>query len=145
MMTSKSRMGLSLIEAMISVTILAIGMLGSMSLMSYTRHQNELEQERARAHQIITEEMEQLRLELYTRLSGGSQVTVWDNGTPDDVTDDTMGNLMVQIRDPYTNTDLAASPTPAQVVELEVTLSWNPRGRMGTNTMRETLMTYVAP
>lgn len=136
--------GFTLIEAIITVLIVTVGSIGALTLVSYLRLQNDLHQERARAHQIVCEEMERLRHELYTRITGGDTVTVWDNGTLDDDTDDTMGTLTVTVWDMDGN-ELAAAPSPAELVEVEVTLTWNPRGRMSGKTYRETVMSYFAP
>ena len=78
----KKQQGFTLIELMIVVAITALGLVAAMRLLMYAYLKNDLEQERARAHQVVCEEMEWLRHELYTRITGGRTVTVWDNGTP---------------------------------------------------------------
>ena len=138
--------GFTLVEVMVATFIVAIGMTATLSMLMFSRLQNELEQERSRAYQIVTEEMEQVRHELFTRISGGKTTTVWDNGTTDTTTDDTIGTLAVIVRDPKTGAQLFAAPVPASRVQVEVTLIWNPRGRLkASKTMRETAMTYIAP
>jgi prepilin-type N-terminal cleavage/methylation domain-containing protein len=137
------RRAFTLIESMIAVVILSIGMICSLTLMSFTTLQNNLEQERARAHQVVTEQMERVRYSIYTQVTPGSTVTVWDNGTTD-TSDDTKGTLEIIARNPA-GTKLTAAPVPAVRVQIEVTLSWNPRGRLSTKTFRDTLMTYIAP
>ena len=129
---------------MIAVVIVAIGMIASLQLLTFQHVINTLEQERARARQIVSEEMERLRHELYTRIEGGQSVTVWDNGTPDNTSDDTMGVLAVTVRDPD-GVSVFVAPNPAERVEVEVTLSWHPRGRFNDKTFQETVMTYIAP
>lgn len=136
--------GFTLIEALIAMSILAFGFIATVTLITSTQVNNSMEQERARAHQIVSEEMEQVRHNLYTRITPGRQITVWDNGTPDDTLDDTTGNLTVTIRDP-SGVELAAPPVPATRVEVEVTVDWNPRGRLAGKTLRETVMTYLSP
>ena len=135
----------TLVECMIAVAIVAIGPLSILSILAWVRLHNDLEQERSRAHQIVSEAMENLRLELYTCLTAGDTVTVWDNGTPDITSDDTIGNLEVIIFDPETNALLEKAPDHAKRVGVEVTLSWNPRGRLSGKTYRETVMTYLSP
>ena len=135
----------TLIETLIAMLIVMAGSMATISMLSAAQVNSSIEQERSRAHQIVSEEMERLRLQLYSLVSAGQQVTVWDNGTPDDATDDTNGTLEVEIRDADTNATLAAAPNPAKRVLVEVTLTWNPRGRLGGKTMRETVMTYLSP
>lgn len=136
--------GFTLIESMIAMVIVSIGFIATMTSLTFARIQNDLEQERARAHQIVSEQLEQVRSNLYTYISSGQAVTVWDNGTPDDTTDDTTGLMIVRARDTAGNV-IASAPNPAVRVEVEVTLTWNPRGRLAGRTMRETVMTYIAP
>lgn len=136
--------GFTLIESIIAVGLVALGMISTLSLIAATRVHNSIEQERARAHQIISEEMERVRFELFSRIEPGQQITIWDNGTPDDDTDDSRGTLEVIMRD-AAGTLLTGPPLNSGRVEVEVTLTWNPRGRLSGKTMRETLMTYVSP
>lgn len=143
-LTFRRRAGFSLIESMIATAILSLGFLGTVSLITFARVQNDLEQERARAHQIVTEKLEEIQRDLYTFLTPGSEVTIWDNGTPDNSSDDTTGQLEVVARDSDGNT-VAVAPNPAIRLVVEVTLTWNPRGRLAGKTMRETAMTYIAP
>lgn len=139
------RRGVSLIEVVIAVAIMSIGTLATLSLLTFMRLHNDHEQERARAHQIVTEEMEIVRFNLYPRIRSNSATTVWDNGTPLDPADDTTGTIDVVVRDAYTGTQLFAAPVPSRLLKVEVTLEWNPRGRLNTKTYRETLVSYVSP
>lgn len=137
--------GFTLVESIIAMAITAIGMLSTLSLLTFDRVHNDMEQQRARAHQIICEELERVRLELYSRVTSGSAVTVWDNGTPSDMSDDVSGVLEVEITDLASGTVLSASPVPAVIVQVEVTLSWSPAGRRSGTTLRETVATFIAP
>lgn len=139
-----ARIGFSLIETMIAILIVSMGSIATISMLTATHIQNDMAQERARAHQMVSEEMERVRLELFPRANPGQQVTVWDNGTPDDESDDSVGTLEVVMRD-LDGTELTVAPIPARRVQVEVTLTWNPRGRLQSKTMRETVMTYLAP
>lgn len=140
----KRQAGFTLVEAAVASVITLLGMIGGLSLMTFNVMQNDLEQERSRAHQIVVEELERVRHSLYTRIRSGSAVTIWDNGTPADPTDDTTGTIEVIVRD-ATGGALVAAPVPAVIVTVEVTLTWNPRGRLQNKTYRETVMTYIAP
>jgi Tfp pilus assembly protein PilE len=141
----RTRTGFTLVEAMITTMIVFIGMLAIISLVQWCQISNGMEQERARAHQIVSQEMEQVRLQLYTRVTAGTTVTVWDNGTPDDPDDDTIGELEVRMRDPDTGYWLSSPPSPAKRVEVEVALTWSPRGRISGKTLRESAMSYISP
>lgn len=138
------RRGFTIVEAMITVLIITAASIGGIEMVVFVRTQNTLEQERSRAQQIVSSEMERLRHELYTHITGGSTVTVWDNGTPADTTDDTIGTLEVIVHDPDGNL-LTEAPVPSVAVKVEVTLTWNPRGRRHGSTFKETVMTYIAP
>jgi Tfp pilus assembly protein PilV len=134
----------TLVETMFAVFIVSITFTASMSLIGYIRMQSTLDQERARAHQIVVGEMERVRFELYTRVTGGDQITVWDNGTPDDNTDDTVGTLEVIMRK-LDGSQIITAPIPAEAVQIEVALTWNPRGRIAGRVLRQSMMTYIAP
>lgn len=141
----KSQRAFSLIEVMIAIMVVALGTMSTMSLISYAHLQNAVEMERARAHQIVSEEIELARFDLYPRIREDDPVVVWDNGTPDYASDDTEGVINVTVSDPYTGENLVVAPVPAKVLLLEVTLEWNPRGRLGNKLYRETEMTYISP
>ena len=141
----RARAGITLVEVLVAVLVVAIGFSATLSLLIIDSVANDFEQERARAHQMVCEELELVKRTLYTRITGGNNVTVWDNGTPGVATDDTVGVIKVVVRDPKTHTLLTAAPVPAIRVQIEVTLTWHPRGRFGGKTMYETAMTYIAP
>ncbi|MCE5230418.1 type II secretion system GspH family protein [bacterium] len=142
--TFRSIRAFTIIEALVTVLIVTAASIGGIEMTAFVRTQNVMEQERSRAHQIVTSEMERIRNQLYTHITGGSTVTVWDNGTPDDTTDDTIGTLDVVVHDPAGHL-LTAAPVPAIAVKVEVTLTWHPRGRRHDSTFRETAMTWIAP
>lgn len=141
----RSSAGATLVESMFSVAITAIGMLSTLSLLTFDRIHNDLEQQRSRAHQIVCEELERVRLELFSRVTSGSQITLWDNGTPSDTSDDVSGVLEVEITDPDDGSVLSLAPVPAEIVQVEVTMSWFPAGRRSQKQLRETVATYIVP
>ena len=131
---------------MFATAIASLGILGTLSLLAYARIHNEVEQERARAHQIVCQKLDIERYQLFTWTQSNSEQTIWDNGTPDDPDDDTVGTLEMIVRNPQTGEVLSAAPNPSVLLEIEATLSWHPRGgRLSTKTLRETVMTYKAP
>lgn len=136
--------GFTLAEAVIGIAVVTLGAISTISLLMFTRLHNAEEQERARAHQIVSERMERVRLELFAAVIPGEDLTVWDNGTPDDPTDDTQGTLSVTIFDTDGN-PIASTPVPWERVAVEVTLAWTPRGGREGITLRESLMTFMSP
>jgi prepilin-type N-terminal cleavage/methylation domain-containing protein len=141
---SRARRGFTLVEAAIGIVIVSIGAIATLTLLMFTRLHNAEQQERARAHQIVSQEMEQRHADLYTNLTPGTTVTIWDNGTPDDTTDDTVGTLFIYVRDADGNL-ITQTPIPWERVEVEVTLAWNGRGRRAGIELRESLVTYMSP
>jgi len=130
---------------MFAMGICALGFLATVSMLTYTRLHNDLEQERARAHQLVSQKLEECKFSLYTQLVTGSAVTVWDNGTPTLASDDTTGQMSVIVKNAFTGATISAAPNPAVLVQVEVTLTWHPRGSLNNKTFRETEMTYIAP
>ncbi len=133
----------TLVEVLFSVAILAISMLATLSMLMFIRVENSLEQERARASQIVCKTIEDVQTNLASLANSSSVTIVWDNGTPDNPADDTQGTLEVTVRD--LNGVQLSNPQTAKLVIIEVTLSWTPRGRLSGKTMRESAMTYVSP
>lgn len=136
---------MTIVEVLISVLVVSLGFSSIVSLLILDAVGNDFEQERARAHQMVNEELELVKRTLYTRITGGRNVTVWNNGTLNNTADDTVGTMEVIVRNPITHASLSVAPVPAIRVQVEVTLTWHPRGRFNNKTMHETLMTYIAP
>jgi prepilin-type N-terminal cleavage/methylation domain-containing protein len=146
MKPTRKKRGFTLVECMLALAICSVLFLATLSALGYARTHNELEQERIRAHQIVSEYLEVERFRLFSWTQSESQQTIWDNGTPDDTSDDTLGTLEVAVRDPDTGAVLTMAPDPARLVEIEVTLTWQPRvARLKGKTFRESVMTYKAP
>ena len=143
----------TLVECMVATAVCAIVFLGTLGLLGFARMSNELEQERARAHQIVCQEIEVKRLALYSAMGdpednwrvSNSEPIIWDNGTPDDPSDDIKGSLAVTIRNAETGQILESPPNPAILVSVEATVSWRSVGRFSNRTLRETAMTLKSP
>lgn len=145
-MRRKHNAGFTIVETVIASAIAAFSIMATLSLLTFARLVNEIEQERARAHQIVCQKLEIERYQLFTWTQTGSEVTIWDNGTPDNETDDTKGLLEIVVTDPATGAVLLAAPDPAVVIQIEATLTWRVRGgRPAEKDLRETAITYKAP
>ncbi len=138
--------GFTLIEAVIASGIAAFTILATLSLLGFCRMRNEIEQERARAHQIVCQKLEIERYQLFTWTQSGEEVTIWDNGTPADKSDDTIGKLEIFVTNAATGAVLTAAPDPAVLLQIEATLTWRLRGgRLSETDLRETAITFKAP
>lgn len=141
--------GFTLIEAMISMLIVAIMGGGVLAMWPALAKLNTLEQERAAAFQIACQQLEtNIKLPDFPNLASSQAVMVWDNGTPNNLADDTNGMIDISVRDAKTGTQITSTPAtlgPNQWYRVEVTVSWHPRGTLQGKTMRETVMTYVVP
>lgn len=145
-MKRKQKIGFTLIESMIAATIATFSIIAILYLLGFLRMHNELEQERNRAFQIVTQALDLERYKLFSWTESRKIQTIWDKGTPTDPEDDTVGYLEVVVRDPKTGQILTTPPVPAVLVEIEATLSWKHRGpRLGQRDIRETAMTYKVP
>ncbi len=139
------RKGFILVEALIAVVIVTIGSMSTLSLLITARAHSAQEQERARAHQIATEQMEIVLHELFPTVVSGEEITVWDNGTPENPNDDTVGTVSVLLYD-INGTSISHTPTPWSRVQVEVSVTWTPRGRLNNDKeLREVLIAYMAP
>lgn len=142
----KNSKGFTIIECLIASAIMGVMILASLTLLLAAKMHNEMEMERNRAHQIITQALELEKYKLFTWTESDSEQTIWDNGTPDNTDDDTVGTLEVIVKDPKTGEVLTEAPDPATLVEIEATLTWNFRGgSMSRRVLRESVMTYKAP
>ena len=138
--------GFSLMEVLFTVGVAGISILAILSLLGAARLNNALEQERSRAHQIVSQALEIESFELFTFTHSQRNKTIWDNSTPDDTSDDTVGVLEIEVRDPQNNDLLTTSPDPAVIIQIEATLTWESRGsRVRGTEMRESVMTYKVP
>ena len=145
-MQSYRKSGFTLVECLIAVAITAVLFLATLSALSFARMNNAIEQERTRAHQIVCSAMDYQQGYLnHEHISSTSQATVWDNGTPDDPDDDTVGTLEIEIRDPDTN-DVITSVTGNRMILIETTLTWSPRlARIYKKTFRESVTSLKVP
>lgn len=140
--------GFTLIECMIAVGIASMLTIGTLSLLYLVRAQNEIEQQRARAHQIVSQKLEGERYLYHKYRIPSNTVTIWDNGTPYDPTDDTVGQMEIVIWDVRTHTLITGTVDPGtnNLVSIEATLTWSPRsGPAHNRTLHESVMAYAAP
>lgn len=135
----------TIVEIMMASLIALVAITATLNLLFYARTNNELEQERTRAFQIISQKLDVETYKLFTWTQSDAQVTIWDNATPDDPNDDTRGLMEIIVRDPDTRQVLNAVPNPARMVEVEATIRWKHRGPRPNRLMSETVITTKVP
>lgn len=147
--TGHHRAAFTLIEAMLSTLVVAVMGGGILVMWPAMAKLNTLEQERANAFQLACQQLEaNVKLPNFPNIASSQTVMVWDNGTPNNTTDDTNGTIDVIVRDAKTGAQITTTPGtlgPTLWYRVEVTVSWHPRGTLHGKTMRETVMTYVVP
>jgi Tfp pilus assembly protein PilV len=94
--------GFTLVECLLALVLATLIFTATLSMLGFARSHNQVEQERCRAHQIVCQALETERFNLFPKTQSDSIVTVWDNGTPADPSDDTTGELDITVRDPAT-------------------------------------------
>jgi len=141
---TKRTRGFSLIEVMVAMSVVLLGSISTIGLITQSKVISYSERDRARAHQIVMKEMEKVRRQLFSQVAPATEVTLWDNKTPDDPTDDTVGTLEMHMRT-LGGVTLAKLPEAPQAVLVEVSLTWSPRGSMSGRKFTERLVTYIAP
>ena len=146
-MRRRTRSGFTLVECVIASAITAVAFLGTLYCLGLARMHNALEQERARAHQIVCQTLEIERYKLFTWSETDRVRTIWDNGTPENPNDDIQGVLDVIVRDSATGAELHKGDPISweMLMEIEATIEWSPPGRRSDKILRETAMTYKAP
>lgn len=138
--------GVSLLEVLVTVAVVSIGMTSILTMTMQATAVSTLEQERARANQLVCQYMEEkVIFPPLPEISSGTQVTVWDNGTPNNPNDDTMGTIEIVAYDMKTGLQITSIPVNKMNrvrYRVEVTMNWHPRGARHSATFRETVMTY---
>lgn len=146
---SSGRRAFTLVEAMISVMVVAVLGGGILVMWPAIAQLNTLEQERAYAFQLACQQMEaSVMVPDFPRIANHQTALVWDNGTPNNPADDTTGTVDVIVRDAKTGALIPTTPgtlNPNLWYRVEVTVSWHPRGTLSGKMLRETVMTYVVP
>ena len=123
------------------MALVGMGVVLSLGVLAFVRLQSNAEQERVRANLVVTQQMELIKALSFTELRPISKdVVVWDHGTPGDPADDLHGTLEVVLRDSR-GVLIVGPPLAAGLVQVEVTVTWNSRGRE----QHDTLMTYITP
>lgn len=157
--------GIMLVELMFSIAVVAMGSVATITMLTFARMQNKREMERARAHQIVSQQLEFLKYDLATKMQvfppGQQQMVIWDNGTPTDLTDDTQGALSLTAttvyapiyqvdkndytKNPFNNAALSVPFFP--LLKIEATMTWTPRDARtdpATNQLQQVSETIVS-
>lgn len=140
----KHTRGFSLIEVLVTMSIVMLGSVSTLGLITQSRIISYSERDRARAHQIVMQEMEKVRRQLFSHVAPAAEVTLWDNQTPEDRSDDTVGMLEITMRT-LDGDPLEEPPEIPQAVRVEVSLTWSPRGSLSGKQLTERLVSYIAP
>ncbi|HPB30865.1 MAG TPA: hypothetical protein PLB62_05380 [Candidatus Sumerlaeota bacterium] len=135
----------TLVEAVIATLLVTTMTIGIVSMMTYSRSYARLDRERAAATAHAARKMENLKRQMFTKIAPSRETVVLDNnGTPGNPDDDLLGNLEVNL---YSSNGqpIVAPPNEADLLKVEITVSWNPSGRLSQKRMKETLCTYITP
>jgi hypothetical protein len=143
--SSKRSQVITWIECIVTMGVCSIIALVTLSASNVVRAKNEVERERGRANQIITQWLEISPYHLFSWRSTPTSQALW----PDDVAsanDGINGTLEVVVTNPQNGTVLtsATMPNPAIMVQIEATMTWHPHGMGSKPALRETVMTYKA-
>jgi len=141
--------GFALVETLIAVALCALVGLGLVTTVVTARHVAEYDKQRmaamAAARRFIEE---RARHDLFPTLDPISDVTLDNFNTPD-IADDLRANLTMKLyqveNDGSRGAELTSAPTTDEVVEVEVTVSWNRMGSLSSHRVSESLRTYAAP
>lgn len=137
--------GFTLIEVIVTMAVVSIIFLGTFTLVRSSQIYNSSEQERSGASAVAAEHMENVRQTFYPSLQSYTQnETLWDHSTPDDTSDDVVGQVVVQLYDLGGNA-LSQSPASGETLQVIVAVRWFPQGSRGADQQEEILSSYVTP
>jgi len=141
--------GVTLIEALISVALSAMIGIGIVTSVVASRQLAEFDKQRMAAISAARRYIEErARHDLFPTLDPISDVTLDNFNTPDSA-DDLQANLDLKLYTVNVNgsrgVELTESPNTDDVIEVEVTVSWNRTASLGSHRVSESLSTYVSP
>jgi type II secretory pathway pseudopilin PulG len=138
----------TLIEIVISIAITTLIGLGVISSLVYSRTISELDKQRIVAINYARSYIEEFRRPFFPTLQGQHQVVLDDFNTPAP-SDDLHATLNVDLykvnADGSRGAKIVNPPMDQELLEIEVTVSWNRTGRLSSKQVTETLHSYIAP
>jgi hypothetical protein len=145
------RRAVSLAEVLIALLLASIMVTGALQLLQFNQIYQMKEEMRASAVDALSHEMEILKHEFIYNLEPYSKgVTLYDNRTPNDRTDDTTGTLRVRFLDRSgsvlgTAADILSTARTEGRVEVNMRVTWSGRGRFSGVFYHERMGGYVIP
>lgn len=138
----------TLIEIVISIAITTLLGLGIISSLVYSRTISEYDKQRIVAINYARSYIEQFRRPFFPTLQGQHQVVLDDFNTPapsDDLYATIDVNLYEVNADGSRGAKVVNPPMDQEMLEIEVTVSWNRTGRLSSKRVSEVLHSYIAP
>ena len=127
---SSGRRAFTLVEAMISVMVVAVLGGGILVMWPAIAQLNTLEQERAYAFQLACQQMEaSVMVPDFPRIANHQTALVWDNGTPNNPADDTTGTVDVIVA---RRQDGSVDPDHARYAEPQFMVSGRSHGELAS-------------
>lgn len=129
----KTSRAMTLIEVMVTVVVVAFVGMGIMASVVYGTQAQRKVQEYNSAARIAAGELDELkRRSFYTLTKPATEtVTIFDNGTPGDASDDVTGTVEVSLFDSKgteVGTGGVVVPTDRSMIRAEATVTWTPAG-----------------
>ena len=138
----------TLVEIVISIAITTILGLGVISSLVYSRTISEYDKQRIVAINYARSYLEEYRRPFFPTLQGEHQVLLDDFNTPspsDDLHAAINVNLYKVNADGSRGDKVVNPPMNEELLEIEVTVTWNRTGRLSSKRVSETLHSYIAP
>lgn len=141
----------TLVEALVTLIIAVVMVVGIIRLLTFNFVYQNQQELRAGAMDAMVGEMEMIRHEFIYRLEPyDKSVTVSDNRTPSDITDDSRGDLRVRLFDRAGNelTDKASvevATKDGDRLRVAMMVEWRGRGIFSRRLYREQLVGYLIP
>jgi len=145
----RTRKGLTLVEVMISVVIVAISGIGIISSIAFGIYLKQSIMERNSATRVAADALEQCKRTLFLELEGYTEtdVLIDDRGTATNE-DDIEGTLEVSYLDDEgyeVGTEYVSLPDDGSMVLAKATVTWYTAGRRSSEPQTVKLMSLLAP
>ena len=148
MKRKSKRNAFTLVEIVISIAITTLIGLGVISSLVFSRTVSEYDKQRIVAINYARSYIEQFRRPFFPTLQGEHQVVLDDFNTPSpsDDLNAAINVALYEVNSDGSRGDLIVNPPMNQdMVEIEVTVTWNRTGRLSSKRVSEVLHSYIAP